>query len=54
MVTTQSIIAIVVLVVLMIVLGTLRRSLINFFGKKAIAATQGNKPKSKLQKFLGW
>lgn len=50
----QAIAAVVGLIVLAIVIGTLRRTLTNYFGSKAIAATQGNKPKSKLQKFFGW
>lgn len=50
----QTIAMVVGLIVLAIVLGTLRRTLINYFGSKAITATQRGKPKSKLQKFFGW
>ncbi|HLZ23443.1 MAG TPA: hypothetical protein VKQ30_15120 [Ktedonobacterales bacterium] len=50
----QAALAIGGLIVLAIVLGTLRRTLINSLGSKAVAASRGNKPKSKLQKFFGW
>lgn len=51
---TNQLIAIAAIIVLAIVLGTLRRTLTNFFGAKMITATQGDKPKSRLQKFFGW
>lgn len=50
----QAIAAVVGLIMLAIVSGTLQRTLINYVGSKAITATQGNRPKSKPQKFFGW
>ena len=40
-----------IVLVAILILG---RPLINYFGSKAIAKTQKDKPKSRLQKFFGW